>query len=216
MVCDAEVWAVCSSDTVVDAPVVKGSIGGGWGCGAGCGDPERLSWPKARSCIAGFAVWRVLRLRVLHEAARRFAQDDSSVGSSAVLAGGDVGAEGDAVGDADGDGVGGKGVVAALRDEDGVFSHVPALVLEVDLGLEVADEVDVYASTDGVGEAAVFVVAGYGIDGVDDAADAGEEVDVGMEGVEVGLGSEAGEYGAFGDGGTGGVGGAELQRRGDG
>jgi len=127
-----------------------------------------------------------------------------------------VGAEGDSVGDADGDGVGGEGVVAALRDEDGVFSHVPALVLEVDLGLEVADEVDVYASADGVCETAVFVVTRDGIDGVDDAADAGEEVDVGMEGVEVGLGSEAGEYGAFGDGGTGGVGGAKLQRRGDG
>jgi hypothetical protein len=129
---------------------------------------------------------------------------------------GDVGSEGDSVGDADGDGRGGQRVITALRNEDAVFSEVPALVLEVDFGLEVADEVDVDASTEGVGETTVFVVAGAGIDGVDDAADAGEEVDVGMEGVEVRLGAEASEDGAFGDGGAGGVAATKLKRRSDG
>jgi hypothetical protein len=106
-----------------------------------------------------------------------------------------VGAEGDAVDDAEEEDFGGEGVVLA---------QLPELALEVAFELEVAVDVEVDAAAGGFNDAVVAgvgVVVGVGVEVVIDVAGADEEVHVGMDAVveHVHLAADAEEVAVFVD-----------------
>ena len=119
-----------------------------------------------------------------------------------------VGAEGDAVDDAEVDGDG-------MEDDGGGAAEVPALGLHFGLDGPVGEDGVLEASTEL--EDGGVVVAVDGAVGVDDGwvvvdgAEAGEEVGEGAEAAELGAEMEAEDDGVFGDGGAGGEGSAEFE-----